>query len=118
MMENSGKSFKVAIIGIFSIVAILLAVWFLSVLFYGGYGYNGYTGYYGMGMMFGGGIFMMVFGMIFIFLIIGILFWLFSRDFSGKEDNNESLRILEERYARGEISRDAYLKMKEDLKKY
>jgi putative membrane protein len=114
-MDNIGKSFKIAIMGIFSIASILLVFWFLSVLFYGRYGY---TGYYGMGMMFGGGIFIMIVGMISIFFIIGILFWLFSRDFFGKDDNNESLKILEERYARGEISREVYLKIREDLKKY
>ncbi|MGC8496450.1 MAG: SHOCT domain-containing protein [Thermoplasmata archaeon] len=114
-MDNIGKSFKAIIIGIFSIVAILLLFWLLSVLFYGGYEYNGY---YGMGMMFGDGIFIMILGVIIFFLFIGIFIWIFFRDSFGSYNHNENLRILEERYARGEINRDEYLRIREDLKKY
>jgi len=79
-----------------------------------GYGNNGY------GMMsggwFGGGLFMLVFWVI---VIVGVFFavrWLMSRSRppTGPSENT-ALEILKQRYARGEISHEELLKMKENI---
>ncbi len=117
MANNYEKHMKMLIFGIVSIVAVIMVVMLLSTLFYGNYGY--YNGYYGMGMMYGPGIWMMALGLIFVAVIIGIIIWAISGGSEVQDHNVQSsaLKILEERYARGEISRDEYLKIKEDLKK-
>lgn len=68
----------------------------------------------------GGGFLMMVFWTVF---VITILIWIFKtvqnrsnrRTFSGLK-NETSLDILKKRYARGEISKEEYDKIKKDLK--
>lgn len=113
-MKNSYEKYmKMLILVIVSVFAVMLVLMVLSTLFYGNYGY--YNGYYGMGMRFGPGIW--IIGLIFVALIIGIIIWAM---YSVEQNNNmqkSSIKILEERYARGEISRDEYLKMSEDLKR-
>ncbi|MEM0163721.1 MAG: SHOCT domain-containing protein [Thermoplasmata archaeon] len=117
MTNSYEKHMKMLIFGIVSIVAVIVVLMVLSTLFYGNYGY--YNGYYGMGMMFGPGIWMMVFGLIFVALIIGIVIWaIYGVSEEQNHDRQSALDILEKRYARGEISRDEYLKTREDLKKY
>ncbi len=67
----------------------------------------------------GGGFLMMVFWTVF---VITILIWIFKtvqnrsnrRTFSGLK-NETSLDILKKRYARGEISKEEYDKIKKDL---
>ena len=55
-------------------------------------------------------------------LIIALVFWLFQAIFKDKTSNsstaiaNNSLNILSERYARGEITKDVFEQMKADLK--
>ena len=69
----------------------------------------------GYGMMNG-------FGWIFMILFWVIIIFLFSRLFSSRSAGNSvdtyksALDILKERYAKGEITKDEYEQMKQDLK--
>ena len=90
----------------------------------GGWG----LGYYGLGMMGGFGLF---WGMLWLLVIVGIVLGMaflirgaFARRHhhgcrSGLADNENvtALKLLDERYARGEIERDEYLEKRKDLGK-
>lgn len=69
-------------------------------------------------MMGFGGLFMVVFWILVILLIAVLVKSLFGR---GSEptarSGDQALNLLKERYARGEIDREQYLKMKADLDK-
>jgi putative membrane protein len=69
-------------------------------------------------MGFGGGLFMVVFWILVILLIVVLVRALSNR---GSEptarSGDQALNLLKERYARGEIDREQYLKMKADLEK-
>ena len=77
-------------------------------------------------MMFFGLIFLVLGGLIFLVLIAALIAYFsgwrpdFLKQQSGKDlsSNTEdsALEILEQRYARGEIDEDEYLKMKRNLK--
>lgn len=77
----------------------------------------------GPGMMWGwGGWFGMAFMIIFwILVIVGVIYlikWLignFPKDRQTSAGKNRALEILEERYARGEISREEFNQIKKDL---
>lgn len=63
-----------------------------------------------------GWIFMLLFWGLVILGIFAILKWLATKRGSGKASSPKSaLDILEERYARGEIDRDEFERMKRDL---
>ncbi|MDA8441003.1 MAG: SHOCT domain-containing protein [Peptococcaceae bacterium] len=93
-----------------------------------GYGYGGgmmggYGGYGGPGNFAGGLGWLGIVGMILHFLVyVGIFFlvfyfvrhWLASRD-RHHQLQNSALQILNERYARGEVSTEDYQRMKKDL---
>ena len=68
---------------------------------------------------FGTGFGMMGFGFLFMLLFWGIVIWLVVTLVSAstkKDENNEKpLNILNERYARGEITREEYLEKKKEL---
>lgn len=73
--------------------------------------------YYGAGNMFGaGGIFMLVFWIVLIFLAVWMI-----REFSVRHHHHEghasnrALEILKERYAKGEISKDEFESKKKDI---
>ena len=78
--------------------------------FMGGWGGYGWTGVLGM-----------FFGFIFLVVVIAVVVWLvrggWQPDSRAAALNGRSrgLDILEERYAKGEIDRDEYLKKKQDL---
>jgi len=76
--------------------------------------YNGYEGYRAGNMMglFGGGIMMIVFWVLFIALIV----WLV-REVRGTHAHHgsQSMNILKERYAKGEISKEEFDEKKKDL---
>ena len=77
---------------------------------------------YGMGMHMGWGwLGMILFWSIPILLVLVAIKYLFpgaSRLNAGsRDDRNKALEVLEERYARGEIDREAFLKMRDDLKR-
>ncbi len=77
--------------------------------FMGGWG-GGWTGWFGM-----------VLGLVFLVLLIALAVWLFrvprwpGGQTPAADRHSQALAILEERYARGEIDRDEFLKKKQDL---
>ena len=78
--------------------------------FMGGWGGYGWTGAFGM-----------FFGLIFLVVVIAVVVWLVRGGWQpgGRsptlDRRSRGLDILEERYAKGEIDRDEYLKKKQDL---
>lgn len=72
-----------------------------------------------MGFGFGtGGLAMILFWVVVVVVIVLAVRWL-RRDDSGQRGQSRShaaLDVLEERYARGEITRDEFLSMKKDLR--
>jgi putative membrane protein len=80
-------------------------------------GWGGYGGYGGYGMGIFGGLFMLVFwGLIIVGLVL-LVRWLWDqgRHGSGSAPADAPLEILKRRYARGEISKEDYDRMKQDL---
>src|SRR4030042_6418926 len=104
MEENEkNRRFKVFIVLLIAIIVfavVISTVWF---------------GTAGIGMMGG----MMGFGWPFIFVpiivIIVFIYALLDRDSISYYEGGNPMQILERRYANGEITRDEYLKMKDDL---
>jgi putative membrane protein len=72
-------------------------------------GFHGW-GWFGLGL-----VHMLLFWALVILVIAALVKWLSGSGGGGASDAGMALRILEERYARGEISRDEYLRMKSDL---
>lgn len=68
-------------------------------------------GYNGVGMGFGGGLFMILFWGIIIYIIISLV-----RKPSGEQKESPE-EILKNRYARGEITKEEFEAMKRHLKK-
>jgi len=94
-------------------VALLL---FVPLLFWGFGG--SYAGPYGMmGMMGYGWGFMWLVPLVFLVLIaLGVYYLVTAYGRTGRPaSSRRALEILRERYARGEITREEYLKMKEEL---
>ena len=97
-------------------------------LFYGPGMMGGWgPGYYGLGMMGGFGLF---WGMLWLLVLVGIvggILFLIRGAFacrhhhgcgsSGSDNGNAALKLLDDRYARGEIERDEYLEKRSDLGK-
>jgi putative membrane protein len=75
----------------------------------------------GAGVFFPGPLGMMA-TLLFWGFVIGTTFWLLQLVFTNRSSGNKttaadnSLNILNERYARGEIGKDAFDRMKEDLR--
>ncbi len=63
-----------------------------------------------------GGVFMVIFWILIVFLIVYVAGRLFRQGGIG-EERNKAADILNERYARGEISREEYERIKEDLRR-
>ncbi len=79
-------------------------------------GWGGYGGF-GMGMGIVGGLFMLLFwGLIIVGLVL-LVRWLWDqgRHGSGPGAGEAPLDILKRRYARGEITKEDYDRMKQDL---
>lgn len=70
---------------------------------------------YGYGMGHGIGWFFMILFWVLIVLLVLYAVKLASRGNSGREPDRKAGEILKERYARGEISREEYKRMKEDI---
>ena len=67
-----------------------------------------------------GGIFMIIFWILILVGLVLLIKWLFqttNRHQSGDAGGSRALEILKERYARGEIDRNEFEKMKMDLSK-
>ncbi len=69
------------------------------------------NGGYGMGHGFGGFVMMMFWVVI---IVVGI--WAVKSMSSSKSENNSPEDILKKRYAKGEITKDEYDRMKRDLR--
>ena len=82
-------------------------------------------GLYGIrGIGLGGGLFMLLAGLVFIFLVVLCIIALIRylrtnhKPFDHNADNTDSaMRILNERFARGEINEEEYAKKKAELRK-
>lgn len=79
--------------------------------------YGNMMGSWGCGSGIGifGGLFMLVFWVLVIWLIVSLVRGGFGRENSGKSDS--ALDILKERYARGEISKEEFEEKSQLLKK-
>jgi putative membrane protein len=74
----------------------------------------------GWGHMGGWGLGMAIFGWVFMILILGLLVWLVVsalRRSDGGGKPRGALDLLDERYARGEIEREEYLRRRADLER-
>ncbi len=103
------------IISISGFSALLLCLAFLSC---GGYGrsYYGPMGT-GRGHMYGIGFpFMGIFWIVLLLLIGFGIYYLIKNKDTNKDANESPLDILKKRYAKGELTKEEYEKMKEDIK--
>ena len=83
-----------------------------------GYGYGMMGGWDGFGL---GWFFMLVWWALILTVLVGLIRWLFtghsghSGDAGTRSDSKRHLDILKERYARGDIDRDIYDRMRREL---
>ncbi len=101
------------------VVVVMLVVAFGFTMMSGARMGSGMMGGWGMGRgMIGSGLawplMFLVPGGFVVLMILG-LYYLFSGQGSSRHEESEALRILKERYARGEITSEQYTKMKQDL---
>lgn len=80
-------------------------------------GWGGWGGYGGYGMGIVGGLFMLLFwGLIIVGLVLVVRWlWDHGRTGTGAGTGDPPLEILKRRYARGEISKEEFDRMKQDL---
>ncbi len=83
-----------------------------------GYGYGMMGGWDGFGL---GWFFMLVWWALILTVLVGLIRWLFtghsghSGDAGTRSDSKRHLDILKERYARGDIDRETYDRMRREL---
>ncbi|WP_209287193.1 SHOCT domain-containing protein [Marinobacterium alkalitolerans] len=70
---------------------------------------------HGWGWVLFGGIHMLFFWLLVILAIAALVKWLSGSDSRGADPARDALEVLNERYARGEIDRDTYREMKDEL---
>lgn len=105
----------IAIIGLLLIIGIGLVVAIFT-----NYGSNwGHTPGFGF-VPFHFGFFGVLFFIIIIILISRLLFWsnrcrFSSRDYYGYSSKDSAIKILNDRYAKGEITKNDYTRMKQDI---
>ncbi|GGB92590.1 hypothetical protein GCM10011352_18310 [Marinobacterium zhoushanense] len=75
----------------------------------------GEWGQYGWGWMLFGGLHMLLFWLLIILGIAALVKWLWGAEEKGSNRRQDALDVLHERYARGEIDRETYLAMKQDI---
>lgn len=72
---------------------------------------------HGWGWMIFGGLHWLVFWLLVILAILALVKWLSGGPSKSTGNHKTALNILQERYARGEIDREEYLRIKADLEK-
>lgn len=87
------------------VLLLILGAFLLGILWTGGYGMMGY------GMM---GYGMMGFGLLFMLIVLGLIIWL-AVTLSGPKNGQDAMAVLKRRYARGQITKKQYEKMKKGL---
>jgi putative membrane protein len=100
------------LIGLFFVLPMLGMGMMMSRGMMGGWGAWGYPTGVGWGFMFAG---MLILFLFIALLIVGAYLLLTHREHAG--DNEKALSILNERYAKGELTEKQYLEMKEHLTK-
>ena len=78
-----------------------------------GYGMMGQWGGFGLGWLF-----MLVSWALILAVLVGLIRWLFTGypgDAGARSDSKRNVDILKERYARGDIDRDTYDRMRREL---
>ena len=80
-----------------------------------GGGMMGWDGFGGYGMGFVGWIFMLLFWGLIVVGVVLVVRWLWDQGRPGTGGADSPLEILKRRYARGEISKEEYDRMKQDL---
>ena len=80
-----------------------------------GGGMMGWGGFGGYGMGFVGWIFMLLFWGLIVVGVVLVVRWLWDQGRPGMGGADSSLEILKRRYARGEISKEEFDRMKQDL---
>jgi putative membrane protein len=75
-------------------------------------------GYLGGGWGLFGGIFMILFPLVFLFLLIWIIYTVINKESEkNPKDKEHGIKIAEERYAKGEIKKEEYEEIVKTLKK-
>lgn len=96
------------------VLVVLAVVAFIPFAMMGGWGMG--PGMMGWGMMGFGWPFMFIVPIAFVFLIVlGLYYLLSGRGSATSYAESNAIRILKERYARGEITSEQYSKMKREL---
>lgn len=83
---------------------------------YGGYGIMRYGGY---GMMGYGGGWMMMFGVLIVIILVAVVmvrYFQHTNQVDIHSSNGSAIRILDERYAKSEITDEEYKKIKAEIK--
>jgi len=112
-MPDKGKDLVVLLV----VVAVLIVI--LPMLMWGLWGGSSMYGMGGGMMGYGGGFVPLLPFAFLVLLVVGVYYLL--KEVTGTEsaaapsNGEKALEILKERYARGEITRDEYQKMKEEL---
>lgn len=96
------------------VLVVLAVVAFIPLTMMGGWGMG--PGMKGWGMMGFGWPFMFLVPIAFVFLVVlGLYYFLSGRGSATSYAESDVLRILKERYAKGEITTEQYANMKKDL---
>ncbi len=82
------------------VLLLILGAFLLGILWTGGYGMMGYG--------------MMGFGLLFMLIVLGLIIWL-AVTLSGPKNGQDAMAVLKRRYARGQITKKQYEKMKKGL---
>lgn len=80
---------------------------------YYGWDHMGYPGAFGFGFVFN-----IIFWIVAVVLIVGLIKWIVGgkrRHWHDEDDDEEAMKVLKMRYAKGEINKKEYESMKDDI---